>query len=174
MRPEALLGRVAPQQPAEVILMTGLSLPIPLNLGGLPSEEDIYEKISIEEEKRRRRFPAARARGMLRDALAKLDQRHVFRHGDVVRYKQGLESNRKVPCGGLAVFVDYCCAPTGMEPQEYTTPLAVYQVDCVIGVLLPTGAMTEYLCCSRYLEPAPIDEDEVDPVLAEKQGISRD
>lgn len=93
------------------------------------------------------------AKEMLGHALAVLDERHQFRRGDVVRYKQGLESGVKGLRGGVGVFLEYR-SDFNTTRKEPGWPMPNYDVDCVIGSITREGGMVEWAACSRYLEPA--------------------
>jgi hypothetical protein len=148
----------------------GGAFAIPVSMMGGMDEEKARKAVEDREKQRLERFPKAQTRAMLADALAVLDKKYSFKRGDVVRYKRGLENNRLPPCGGLALFLTYAGPRYQMERADYGHPLATYDVDCVIGVLLPNGALAEYHCCSRYLEPAPASEDGEPEVSTENEN----
>lgn len=108
-----------------------------------------------QEEKIKNRFSEEQARDMLREALVLLDTRHTFERGQIVRPKRGLYDGRRGSCGGVLMFLSYELPKAETEAYDNGRPIGLSDVDCVCGEILPTGAMTEYAMCSRYLEPAP-------------------
>lgn len=89
---------------------------------------------------------------LLRDAFAKLSERHEFQPGDMIQKKRGLEEGTKEWRGGMAIFVRYA---SGIETQhEAGMCVPRYDLDCVVGTLTSDGALIEFTGCSRYFEPA--------------------
>jgi len=88
---------------------------------------------------------------LLRDAFAKLSERHEFQPGDLLQKKRGLEEGTKDWRGGVGMFVRYA---TDLEPaKDDGICVARYELDCVVAVLTSTSALIEFTACSRYLEP---------------------
>ncbi len=132
-----------------------ISLDELLGGGGENSEQKRADEVEKRERMRKERFTQADARMMLTNAAAKLAESEDFVHGQFVRYKAGVENNKRQPCGGVAMFLRHQAPPENMQNREPGLPLSAYEEDCVIGVLLLNGAMAEYYSCSRYLESAP-------------------
>lgn len=124
-----------------------------MDLGTLMSQ--MNGDVEAKEEEIKNRFSAEQARGMLRDALALLDVKHNFERGQILRPKRGLYDGRRGSCGGVLMFLSYDLPKCDLEPYDNGRPVGLSDADCVCGEILPSGAMAEYLMCSRYLEPDP-------------------
>lgn len=123
-------------------------------LGGRePEVGESLDRAEAVQKKLRARFEPGQAAEMLRAAKAKLEERHGFKPGDLIRYKRGLTFSRKESCGGIAIFLRWEKPSVSYNDMERGLPLALYDEDCVVGVLQTDGSMSEYYNCSRYYEP---------------------
>lgn len=119
-------------------------------------EPDVGEGLERAEKVQRQlraRFEPRQAADMLLAAKLKLDERHDFEPGDLLRYKRGLTASRKESCGGVSIFLRWEKPELAYNDLERGIPVCLYDEDCVVGVLQTDGSMTEYYGCSRYYEP---------------------
>lgn len=91
--------------------------------------------------------------GMLRNNYSSLMQKHQFRVGEIVRWKEGLKNRQRPRYGEPAIVVDVLAVPVVDESDGSGSPYFREPLDLVLGVIDEDGELQSYYFDRRRFEP---------------------